>query len=352
MKIVTVVGARPQFIKAAVVSRIIKESNLSIHEKIIHTGQHFDNNMSRVFFDELDIPLPVYNLGIGGGSHGQNTGRMIEGIENVLKSEKPDWLIVYGDTDSTLAGALSAAKLHIPVAHVEAGLRSFNRRMPEEINRILTDNVSTLLFTPTNTASLNLKKEGFTDASIRQVGDVMLDAALFYKNYSKKPHSVHYNSEFILATIHRSENTDDFKRLTSILQALKEIAQTNTVVLPLHPRTRKKLKDYNIDTNGINIIDPVSYLEMIWLLEGCKMVVTDSGGLQKEAYYFGKVSLITRDETEWNELVDSGWNILVGADNLKIVNAFFDKKVVAPEKINFYGDGSAGKAIVSTLFAY
>jgi UDP-GlcNAc3NAcA epimerase len=349
MLIMTVVGARPQFIKAAVVSRALRELHPDKREVIIHTGQHYDANMSDVFFDELEIPKPAYHLGIGGGTHGQNTGRMLEGIEQILLAERPDWVLVYGDTDSTLAGALAAAKLHIPVAHVEAGLRSYNRRMPEEINRVLTDHVASLLLTPTATATRNLHSEGIPVERVVEVGDVMYDAALFYKDKAKQPAGVTDDSPFVLATIHRAENTDDTSRLRAIVQALNEIAQETCVVLPLHPRTRSRATAMGLDLGSITVLDPVGYLEMIWLLEHCRIVVTDSGGLQKEAFFFGKPCVITRDETEWVELVTTNWNVIAGADNVGNITQHI-RSIKAPyTRQSIYGDGTAGKRVASLL---
>lgn len=349
MKITTIIGARPQFIKAAVVSRALRRQRPDVQEVIIHTGQHFDANMSDVFFEELDIPEPDYNLGIGGGTHGQNTGRMLEAIEAILLNEKPEWVLVYGDTDSTLAGALAAAKLHIPVAHVEAGLRSFNRHMPEELNRILTDHVSSLLFTPTITATGNLSNEGIQGDKVQQVGDVMYDAAMYYRDKAQRPIDLNLAEQFILCTIHRAENTDNPERLSNIISALNEIAQTTQVILPLHPRTRKMLSNGKYDTQQITLIDPVSYLQMVWLLEHCRLVITDSGGLQKEAYFFDKPCITTRDETEWVELVTCGANRLAGAEKIGIMSAFHDV-VMRPSPVwqnKLYGMGDAGKKIVN-----
>ena len=277
MKIITIVGARPQFVKAAVVSRAIEEHNSKnkgekIQELIVHTGQHFDQNMSDVFFEQMNIPKPHYNLEINSLTHGAMTGKMLAKIEEVLLVEKPDWVLVYGDTNSTIAGALAAKKLHIKVAHVEAGLRSFNMRMPEEINRILTDRISDILFCPTQTALDNLSNEGYDTIDIKQVlcGDVMYDAALFYTDRSKRPETVEKNADFILSTIHRQENTDDKEKLTTIFEAFKEIAAERKIILPLHPRTIKKLKDFDITpSKNIQILEPVGYFEMIWLLSNC-----------------------------------------------------------------------------------
>ena len=352
MKITTIIGARPQFIKAAIVSRAFREYQSEILEVLVHTGQHYDADMSDVFFDELDIPRPNYNLGIGGGTHGQNTGRMIEAVEAVLLKEKPDWVLVYGDTDSTLAGALAAAKLHLPVAHIEAGLRSFNRKMPEELNRIIADHLSTLLFTPTDTATRNLATEGISGDKVQQVGDVMYDAALYYRNKAQRPKNIKVSSGFILFTLHRAENTDRSERLSNIIGVLNEVAGETPVILPLHPRTRKLLNQGAYDVSKITMLPPVSYLEMVWLLEHCKMVVTDSGGLQKEAYFFGKKCVTTRDETEWRELVESGWNVLAGASHERITTSICNAALPPSEQFPFYGTGTAGQSIVKQLRSF
>ena len=349
LKIVTIIGARPQFIKAATVSRSLREHRSNICETIVHTGQHYDANMSEIFFEELEIPRASYNLGIGGGSHGQNTGRMIEAIETVLIKENPDWVLVYGDTDSTLAGTIAAVKLHIPVAHVEAGLRSFNRRMPEEMNRVLTDHASSLLFTPTDTATRNLTNEGIYGDRVKQVGDVMYDAALFYRSKAKKPSLIEFDSDFVLATIHRAENTDDPNRLAEIISAFNEIAAKTPVILPLHPRTKKLLAQSQIVTRNITLLEPVGYLQMIWLLEHCKLVITDSGGLQKEAFFFGKACITTRDETEWVELVELGANIITGASSSSIQNAMLHFKNTTVKSGDIYGSGHASDAIAEIL---
>ena len=350
MKILTVIGARPQFIKAAAVSRALDNSG-EINEIIVHTGQHFDKNMSDIFFEEMSIPKPNYNLEINSLSHGAMTGRMIEGLEKIILDEKPDFVLVYGDTNSTIAGALAAKKLHVKVAHVEAGLRSFNMAMPEEINRILTDRISDILFCPTNTAVKNLKNEGFDNipSTIVKNGDVMYDAALFYKAKARKP-EINLPEEFILATVHRQENTDDTDRLKSIFDALETISQNTKVVLPIHPRTRKKLEDVNITPNNILLIDPVGYLEMIWLITHSQLVMTDSGGLQKEAFFFEKPCITLRDETEWIELVENGFNVLAGADYDKIIasySKFLKNKPVFDIKL--YGKGNASEIIAETL---
>ena len=348
MKIVTVIGARPQFIKAAVVSRAFAE-NTGVHEIIVHTGQHFDANMSAVFFDELQIPKPHHHLGIGGGSHGQNTGRMIESIEQVLQAEKPDALLVYGDTDSTLAGALAAVKLHIPVAHVEAGLRSFNRRMPEEINRVLTDHVSRWLFAPTQTASKNLMKEGIAPEFTHVIGDVMYDAALYYTSRALAPAAAEFlqDKAFVLCTIHRAENTDSPERLHVIFEGLAKYA--GTVVLPLHPRTRKQLLGFGIvPAENIILIDPVGYLEMVWLEAHCRLIATDSGGVQKEAYFHGKPCITLRTETEWVELLDAGVNRLVAIEADAIAEAMHWMPALDFSQA-LYGRGDAAALIVNCL---
>jgi UDP-GlcNAc3NAcA epimerase len=361
MRIITIVGARPQFVKAAVISRAIQDYNKSrpenhIHEIIIHTGQHFDENMSDVFFEQMSIPKPDYNLEIHSLSHGAMTGQMLEKIEKVLKNEKPDWVLVYGDTNSTLAGALAARKLHIKLAHVEAGLRSYNMDMPEEINRILTDRISDILFCPTQSALNNLAKEGYNDISAKIVrsGDVMYDAALFYHTRASRPESEIPSSDFVLCTIHRQENTDDEKKLRDIFIGLESISKEVPVILPLHPRTTKKMTDFGIKPGpGIYILEPVGYLEMIWLLLNCSTVITDSGGLQKEAYFFKKPCITVREETEWVELVSHGANTLTGADADKILEAFRDQKL---RKADFdtplYGTGRSGYEILKELLKY
>lgn len=361
MKIVTIVGARPQFIKAAVVSRAIESYNRQnsenlIEEVIVHTGQHYDNNMSNIFFTEMSIPKPKYSLHIGGGSHGAMTGQMLEQIETVLLEEKPNVVLVYGDTNSTLAGALAASKLHIPVAHVEAGLRSFNMNMPEEINRILTDRISKWLFCPTKTAVNNLTKEGFENfsAKVECTGDVMYDASLFYKqnaNLSKEiSELINRHGDFYLATIHRAENTDKVERLRNIIESLESIAKDKAVILPLHPRTKKVIEMANIKIENIMTIEPVGYFDMICLLERCLAVFTDSGGVQKEAYFFKKQCITLRDETEWIELVEYGFNQLVGAEKTKILQAEQNLKLIKKDfSLQLYGDGKAGEKIVGEL---
>jgi UDP-GlcNAc3NAcA epimerase len=358
IKILTILGARPQFIKAGSVSREVKrvkEEGISIEEIIVHTGQHYDTNMSDIFFEQMQIPKPNYFLGIGGKSHGAMTGQMIEKIEEVALKEKPDWIMVYGDTNSTLAGAIVASKLHIKLAHIEAGLRSFNMKMPEEVNRILTDRVSNILFCPTDTAIQNLKNEGYEnlDCKIVKSGDVMQDGAMFYKNLAVKP-SVEIKNDFILCTIHRAENTDDEARLKSIFEALNEIAEEKQVILPLHPRTKKILENLKLNIRNLTVIDPVGYLEMVWLIDNCDFVMTDSGGLQKEAYFFEKQCITLRDETEWVELVECGANTLVGANKEKILDAYKNNIEFNKEnsRLDLYGGGKASQNIINELLEY
>ena len=351
MRIVTVVGARPQFIKAAVVSRAIR-SRADINEVHVHTGQHYDANMSDVFFDQMGIPQPKYHLGVGGGSHGEMTGRQLEKIERVLVEEMPDWVLVFGDTNSTLAGALAAAKLHIPVAHVESGLRSFNRRMPEEINRVMTDHVSELLLAPTCAAVRNLAAEGITGAKVQLVGDVMFDAALFYRGRASEP--AWFSSlglpahSYILCTIHRAENTDDPGRISSILRGLEEAGMP--VIFPMHPRTRRTLEASDIvPSANVCVVSPVGYLEMAWLEMHCRAVATDSGGVQKEAYFHRKPCVTLRDETEWVELVDAGVNVVVGADEDAICAALRRSVEDGRFEGHLYGDGNTASRILSCM---
>lgn len=368
MKIITIVGARPQFVKAAAVSRAIAEHNAStnsgavkIHEIIIHTGQHFDENMSDIFFEEMEIPRPDYHLEVNSLGHGAMTGRMLEKIEEVLLKEQPDWVLVYGDTNSTLAGALAAKKLHINVAHVEAGLRSFNMAMPEEINRILTDRISDLLFCPTDAAVKNLENEGFTthDLRIIKTGDVMQDAALYYRDKAVVKSTIIEklglkNQPFALCTIHRAENTDAPVRLNAIFAALAEIAAEMPIVLPLHPRTRAKLAHCGMVpqslSSGIRMLDPVGYFDMLQLLENAQIVLTDSGGLQKEAFFFSKPCVTLRDETEWVELVEGGYNLLAGADAEIIVSNYRCLCQICPDfDVDLYGEGKTAQNIVNLL---
>lgn len=349
MKIVTVVGARPQFIKAAAVSRVWRQVHTEI---LVHTGQHYDENMSAVFFAELDLPQPDVNLGVGSASHGAQTAAMLTGIEQVLLAEKPDWTLIYGDTNSTLAGALAAAKLHIPVAHVEAGLRSFNRAMPEEINRVLADHVSDLLFCPSQTAVNNLAAEGISQG-VHLVGDVMADALTFASTRAQTHSDVLQRlglteKGFLLATVHRAENTDDLARLRAILDAFAALDEP--IVFPVHPRTRTRLETLNLKSKIQNLksIDPVGYLDMVRLEQAARMILTDSGGIQKEAYWLGVPCVTLRDETEWVETVRGGWNVLTGADTKRIVTAV--QEWVQPEiRPALYGDGQTAERIVKYL---
>jgi UDP-GlcNAc3NAcA epimerase len=326
-KIVTILGARPQFVKAAVLSRVILKHQ-EVEEIIVHTGQHYDANMSDIFFSEMEIPKPKYNLAINGLSHGAMTGQMLQKIEEVLMTEKPDAVVVFGDTNSTLAGALAAKKLHIKVIHIEAGLRSFNMKMPEEINRIVTDRISDLLLCPTDSAIDNLVNEGFENmpSKIVKSGDIMKDAVEYYSQFSQEKSTIISDlnlkkNEFVLATIHRQENTDVLVNLNSIFAGLETIGNEKTVVLPLHPRTKAILKSNNLNFN-IKIIDPVGYFDMLELLKNCNLVVTDSGGLQKEAFFNKKHCIIAREETEWIELVTNGFAKIVGTNTIKMIEAY------------------------------
>lgn len=353
MKVITIIGARPQFIKAAVVSRAFCEARPDVTEVLLHTGQHYDANMSEVFFDELAIPRPAYNLGIGGGTHGQNTGRMIEAIERVLSDERPAWVLVYGDTDSTLAGALAAAKLHIQVAHVEAGLRSFNRRMPEEINRVLTDHASDLLFTPTDTATRNLSNEGIRGEKVQQVGDVMYDAALFYAAKAEQRSAILRtlgveSQRYVLATIHRQENVDDPERLAQILDGLAK--SMLPVIWPLHPRTKMRIAQFFLSIPvGITVVDPVGYLDMVMLEKNASLIVTDSGGVQKEAYFHQVPCVTVRHETEWVELVEEGANILVGNSAEPLHELMKKGAASVVRKSHLFGLGASGHLCVKQL---
>ncbi len=358
MRIVTILGARPQFIKASAFSRALREHN-SLHtqepieEIIVHTGQHFDANMSEIFFQELDIPKPHVNLAISGLSHGAMTGRMLEGIESVLIKEKPDVLMIYGDTNSTLAGAIAASKLHIPIAHVEAGLRSFNIRMPEEINRILSDRISNFLFCPTAIAVQNLANESIFKG-VHLCGDIMLDVTNFFKEKADTTVDLLKwglkSGKYNLATIHREENTNSPERLIAILKTLKEITTQCTVLLPLHPRTSQLIAKLGLQqlTEGIMIIEPVSYLEMTKLQMNAATIITDSGGVQKEAFFHRVPCITLRDETEWIETVELGWNKIVGADSDKIREAYAirsqGKEIGEP-----FGNGFAAHKILQIL---
>lgn len=369
MKIATIIGARPQFIKAAPVSRAIAEHN-RLTEVIVHTGQHFDADMSDVFFKELNIPKPDYNLGINSASHGAMTGRMLEKIEEILIKEKPDWVLVYGDTNSTLAGALAAVKLHIPIAHVEAGLRSFNREMPEEHNRVLADHCADILFCPTEKAVNNLKKEGFTNIAtnpspvisnpyslplLTNVGDTMYDAALQFSEIAQRRSTILQDleikpKEYFLATVHRPYNTDIPENLESIISAFLEINEP--IIFSVHPRTRQCLinSKLSIQNSKLRCISPVGYLDMLILEQNAKTILTDSGGMQKEAYFFGVPCVTMRTETEWVETVEEGWNVVVGADREKIISASRTSKTDHPRP-ELYGDGRAADKIIHHLTA-
>ena len=351
-KVVSIVGARPQFIKAATLSRQFRL--LGVQESIIHTGQHFEANMSDIFFREMEIPKPAYQLDIHTLSHGAMTGRMLEGIEKVLQVEKPDGVVLYGDTNSTLAGALAASKLRIPIVHVEAGLRSFDMTMPEEVNRVLTDRVSSILFCPTETAVNNLNREGFDNMPARVVnsGDVMYDAALYYEDKAQLKSDILRRigtKKFVLATIHREENADSPEKLRSIIAGLNEIHKQVPVVVPLHPRTRNILAQQYILPNFI-IIDPVGYFDMIMLLKNAELVITDSGGVQKEAFFFGKQCITLREQTEWIELVEKGLNVLVGSDSRRLISAFNSFSTQESDfSANLYGNGHAAKTIAEII---
>ncbi len=350
MKILTVVGARPQFVKAAVVSRAVLRARAAggpaIEEEIVHTGQHYDHGMSEVFFEQMDIPRPVVDLAVGSGRHGETTGAMLAGIEREILARSPDVVLVYGDTNSTLAAALAAAKLHVPVAHVEAGLRSFNRAMPEEVNRVLTDHVSQWLFCPSEVSKKHLANEGIHDG-VRVVGDVMADAV---EHYRQKAIAPSIDGPFALATLHRAENTDEPERLRGIVAALE--GSDIPVVLPLHPRTAATFERLGISPQGsLRIVEPVSYFEMLGLLEAARFVLTDSGGLQKEAFWFGKRCVTMRDETEWVELVEIGANRVVGSSEQAIRDAIAWADAPVTDAPAVYGDGTAGDVIVRELRA-
>jgi len=355
MKIVSVVGARPQFIKAAPVGQALKEAG---HDEIlVHTGQHYDYGMSQVFFDELNISEPDINLEVGSGQHGWQTAQMLISIEEVLLREEPDWVLVYGDTNSTLAGALAAVKLRMPLAHVEAGLRSFNREMPEEHNRVLTDHCSDLLFCPTQTAVDNLAKEAIT-RGVSLVGDTMYDAVLQFAEIAES-HSTILQAlglkakEYLLATLHRPYNTDVPANLNSILAAFLEIKEP--IVFSVHPRTRQKIASLDnplesqLENSGVKILDPVGYLDMLVLEQHARLVLTDSGGMQKEAYFFGVPCITLRPETEWVETVEAGWNVVVGSDRSLIVEKAGNLQPPSQSQRQIFGDGHAGKLIARAL---
>lgn len=351
VRILTVLGARPQFIKAAALSKAIAE-NSNFQEVLVHTGQHFDANMSAVFFREMGIPKPKYNLNIHSQSHAAMTGNMLVALEKVMVEEKPELVIVYGDTNSTLAGALAASKLHIPVAHIEAGLRSRNMQMPEEVNRIITDRISTFLFCPSAESVSNLIAEGVSESKVFEVGDIMLDSLNLHRqkaNPKSTREQLNLKGPFVLATIHRQENITDATRLNSIFKALAEINKKLLVVLPVHPALKKVLP---ISASNLKLIEPQSYLNLLGLLEQTQLVLTDSGGLQKEAYYMQKYCLTMRDETEWVELVEAGVNKLVGADSKEILLAFksFSEKQFAASPY-LYGKGDTANQILDKVMA-
>ena len=353
MKVATIVGARPQFIKYAPLASELDEVAGNV---LIHTGQHYDYNMSDVFFHGLDLPEPDYNLGVGSGIHGEQTGEMLKQIEKVLVEEKPDYVLVFGDTNSTLAGALAAAKLCIPVAHVEAGLRSFNRRMPEEINRVVTDHLSSLLFCPTETSVSNLAREGITEG-VRLVGDVMYDALLVNCRRAAEMSKILQQlrlqpQSYYLATVHRAENTDDPERLASIVKAFEMISDIYPIVWPVHPRTRKALESYGLQRNGGSscfILDPVSYLDMLFLEREARGILTDSGGVQKEAYWLKVPCVTLREESEWVETLQGSWNILAGTDPETIFAAAIKPPPSNAWLNNLFGDGHSGSKIVRAL---
>jgi UDP-GlcNAc3NAcA epimerase len=353
MKIVTVLGARPQFVKAAVLSRVLKKDT-SVKEIIVHTGQHYDQNMSDIFFEEMEIPKPDHFLSVKSKNHGEMTGRMLEGIEKILIEDKPDVVLVYGDTNSTLAGALAASKLHIPLAHVEAGLRSFNRKMPEEINRILTDQLAAWLFVPTSLGIKNLRNEGFSDSRIFNVGDIMYDAVLYYQQRAMSKSRIIQNldlkrNEFILVTIHRAENTNEPARLEQIMSELEVISRDKAIVFPIHPRTKSFLKK-RYESKNFRVIDPVGYFDMLQLQHHCRLVVTDSGGVQKEAFFNNKYCITVRNETEWMELVENQYNYLVTGNSTisGLVNNLWNKTFPSSPAL-LYGNGNTGEKIMESL---
>lgn len=360
VKLLTIVGARPQFIKAAAVSRAVATTG-GVEELIVHTGQHYDPGLSDVFFDELEIPAPAYHLGVGSGRHGAQTGEMLARIEEVILKEQPDWVLVYGDTNSTLAGALAAAKLHVPVAHVEAGLRSFNRRMPEEVNRVLTDHAATLLFTPTQTADAHLRREGIDEDRIRRVGDVMYDVMLFFGEKAERKSDVLdrlglRDADYVLSTIHRAENTDDLERLRIVFESLGTIHREIPVLLPLHPRTRATLERAGLmdwAARQVRLVDPVGYLDMVLLERHARLVATDSGGVQKEAYFAHTLCVTLRNETEWTELVELGWNRLAPpTDTASVVAQLREGLAAGPgADAEPYGRGDSARRIVAELIS-
>ena len=374
IKILTVIGARPQIIKAAAMNRTIQNKfSTKIHEIIVHTGQHYDKNMSEVFFNELNIPKSSYNLGVGSGLHGKQTAKMMEGIEELILKEKPDYLLVYGDTNSTLAGAVAASKLHVPVIHIEAGLRSFNRSMPEEVNRVVCDHLSTLLFSPTQSGYENLVKEGFNSANIFpftpekpgifHCGDIMFDNSLYFSDLAEQKSTILSElnlipDNFILTTIHRNHNTDTLENLNSIFKALIDISENYKIVIPLHPRTKnilntephKKLLSQIQNTKNLLLIEPVSFMDIIQLESKSRLIITDSGGIQKEAYFFNKPCIILRPETEWIEILKTG-NAKLASANYKKIMQVYTELIDAPqnEYPQIFGDGNAAEFICNTI---
>lgn len=375
LKLLTIIGARPQIIKSAAISRAIQSYySKEVQEVIVHTGQHYDSKMSAIFFEELQIPLPNYNLQVGSGKHGEQTAKMIIGIEEILEKEEPDFLVIYGDTNSTLAGAIAASKIHVPIVHIEAGLRSYNKKMPEELNRILADHVSTFLFSPTITGMKNLQKEGFNlqtvapftanNPGIFNVGDVMYDNSLHFAEIASQKVNIIQQlglgkGKYVLATIHRNNNTDDATRLNEIFKAFVHISNEVKIVLPLHPRTLKQIEQLldksllsSLNHSSILLIPPVSYMEMIQLEENAQIIITDSGGVQKEAYFFSKPCIILRSETEWVEIIESGSGVLCDANKEVIIENF--NFFIRKEKIlfnNIYGAGDAAVNIIDILLS-
>lgn len=354
IKVLSVVGVRPQFIKAAPVSKALRVAGHQ--EYLVHTGQHYDYEMSQIFFEEMDIPRPDINLEVGSGSHGWQTGQMLIHLEEVIQAQRPDWVLVYGDTNSTLAGALAACKLRIPLAHIEAGLRSFNREMPEEHNRVLTDHCADLLFCPTQTAVDNLNREGIT-TGVHQVGDTMYDAVLQFGDIARQKSTILHDlrlepKEYLLATVHRPYNTDIPENLHSILTAFSEIDEP--IIFPVHPRTRKKINDLKLNNSqsgihNLKMLEPVGYLDMLMLEQNARLILTDSGGMQKEAYFFGVPCVTLRPETEWEETVKAGWNIIVGANRETILSMFNGHQWPQSRHVDIFGDGKAAYHIVTWL---
>jgi UDP-GlcNAc3NAcA epimerase len=357
-KIVTIVGARPQFIKAAPVSRLLREKS-SLKEVLLHTGQHYDDKMSQIFFDELELARPDYNLNIGSSSHGKQTGEMLASIEEILLQEKPSRVLIYGDTNSTLAAALAATKLHIPIAHVEAGLRLFDQRVPEEVNRLIADQLSDILFSPTDLAVKNLRREGIAESRIHQIGDVMYDVALQYGDKAEQKSSILQRlkvdkKNYVLATLHRPENVDNKQRLETIFRAMRLVSEQIPVVFPVHPRTYKMLLAFNLMDqlpSNLKLIDPLGFLDMLMLEKHASVIATDSGGVQKEAFFHRVPCVVLYETTVWEELVDLGWNrVLLPVDSGNIADALIQaRSIVGCQNATPYGDGSASRRIVELL---